>query len=253
MFIMCKMADDNCDLWLLDLDLKGQNWKTQAAEMVYTTTQRLKILKGSARTQTDKKSSQINKWRVQAFHIIPNEEFYSGWFLNLHHNSVIIVVQDDAFPFCVTCPVCAWNMCPVSYWVELLTLLLDLNIKLRRLHHPYLLHIAIAMMPATFLNKATICSYSTRKLPDWQHYVKFLLRKSSKLHSFVLITICFNTSRQNLCNFHPNSFRDCLHCTEMTAVILFPSLTSGVKGCSLGVAVAQAWRLEGPDTQEGLG
>ena len=134
-----------------------------------------------------------------------------------------------------------------------LACLLDLNIKLRRLHHPYLLHIAIAMMPATFLNKATICSYSTRKLPDWQHYVKFLLRKSSKLHSFVLITICFNTSRQNLCNFHPNSFRDCLHCTEMTSVILFPSLTSGVKGCSLGVAVAQAWRLEGPDTQEGLG
>ena len=124
MFIMCKMADDNCDLWLLDLDLKGQNWKTQAAEMVYTTTQRLKILKGSARTQTDKKSSQINKWRVQAFHIIPNEEFYSGWFLNLHHNSVIIVVQDDAFPFCVTFPVCAWNKCPVSCWVELLPYLL---------------------------------------------------------------------------------------------------------------------------------
>ena len=124
MFIMCKMADDNCDLWLLDLDLKGQNWKTQAAEMVYTTTQRLKILKGSARTQTDKKSSQINKWRVQAFHIIPNEEFYSGWFLNLHHNSVIIVVQDDAFPFCVTFPVCAWNKCPVSCWVELLSCLL---------------------------------------------------------------------------------------------------------------------------------
>ena len=103
--------------------------------------------------------------------------------------------------------------------------------------------------------KATISSYSTRKLPHWQHYVKleFLLIKSSKLHSFFLITTCYNTSRQNLCNFHPNSFRDCLHCMEMTAVILFPSLTSGVKGCSLGVAVAQAWRLEGPDTQEGLG
>lgn len=137
----------------------------------------------------------------------------------------------------------------------LLPCLLDLNIKLRWLHHPYLLHIAIVMIRATFLNKATISSYSTKELPDWQHHVKFefLLIKSSRLHPFVLITTCFNTSRQNLCNFHPNSFRDCLHCTEMTSVILFPSLTSGVKGCSLGVAVAQPWRLEGPDTQEGLG
>ena len=136
-----------------------------------------------------------------------------------------------------------------------LACLLDLNIKLRWLHHAYLLHIAIVMMSATFLNKATISSYSTRELPDWQHHDKFefLLIKSSKLHSFVSITTCYNTSRQNLCNFHPNSFRDCLHCMEMTAVILFPSLTSGVKVCSLGVAVAQAWRLEGPDTQEGLG
>ena len=170
-------------------------------------------------------------------------------------SQLIIVVQDDAFPFCVTCPVCAWNKCPVSCWVELLAPLLDLNIKLLWLHHPYLLHIAIVMIRAKFLNKATISSYSTRELPDWQHHVKFefLLIKSSTLHPFVLITTCFNTSRQNLCNFHPNSFRDCLHCTEMTSVILFPSLTSGVKGCSLGVAVAQPWRLEGADTQEGLG
>ena len=37
---------------------KAKNWKTQAAEMVYTTTQRFKILKGSAGTQTDKKAAK---------------------------------------------------------------------------------------------------------------------------------------------------------------------------------------------------
>ena len=169
-------------------------------------------------------------------------------------SQLIIVVQDDAFPFCVTCPVCAWNKCPVSCWVELLAPLLDLNIKLLWLHHPYLLHIAIVMMRPTFL----ITKQQYLLIPQENCQIGNIMSSScsenqAKLHSFVLITTCFNTSRQNLCNFHPNSFRDCLHCMEMTAVILFPSLTSGVKGCSLGVAVAQPWRLEGPDTQEGLG
>ena len=40
---------------------------------------------------------------------------------------------------------------------------------------------------------------------------------------------------------------------EMRAVILFQVLTPRVKGCSVGMKVAQAWRLEGPDTLDGLG
>ena len=122
---------------------------TQAAEMVYTSTQWLKILNGS--TQTDMKSSQINRLRVQAFHIIPIGEFYSGWFLNLHHNSSLLFkMMLFHFAWQVQCVPVISVQCHVELSC-LLPCLLDLNIKLRWLHHAYLLHIAIVMMRPTFL------------------------------------------------------------------------------------------------------
>ena len=88
MHIMCKMANDNCDLWILDLDLKGQ------------------------------KLEDPSSWNGLHNHSAAQDSKMCS------NTSLPLLVQDDVFPFCVTSPVCAWNKCPVSCWVELLACLL---------------------------------------------------------------------------------------------------------------------------------